>query len=217
MIIKQLVVGQMAVFCYILGCEETREALVIDPAGDEDLVAAAVRDLGLDLKYIFNSHGHPDHTCGNARMKELTGAAIVMHEADDALYNSPDGSQMAALWGFAPSPPADLRLRGGDQPFPLGRLSFDVLHTPGHTPGGVCLLGDGNLFTGDTLFVGSGGRTDLPGASLPAMLESIKRLMSLPDETIVWPGHDYGDRPTSTIGREKQTNVYVVEFDLLED
>ena len=90
-----------------------------------------------------------------------------------------------------------------------------MIHTPGHTPGGLCLLGDGNLFTGDTLFVGSGGRTDLPGANLQTMLQSIKKLMALPDETIVWPGHHYGDTPTSTIGREKKTNVYVVEFDLL--
>ncbi|MEW6264376.1 MAG: MBL fold metallo-hydrolase [Thermodesulfobacteriota bacterium] len=214
MIVKQLLVGQMAVFCYLIGCPETKEALVIDPAGDEEDIAAEARTAGLRIKYIFNSHGHPDHTCGNARMKELTGAAIVMHAADDDLFNSNQGVQMARMWGFEPSPRADVRL-DGEGPFQLGNLTLAVIHTPGHTPGGVCLLAQGNLFTGDTLFVGSGGRTDLPGASLSIMLESIRKLMALPDETIVWPGHDYGDRPTSTIGWEKKTNVYVTEFNLL--
>ncbi len=215
MIIKQLTVGQMAVFCYILGCEETRQALVIDPAGDEETVVAEAERADLKIKYIFNSHGHPDHTCGNARMKELTEASIVLHAADDDLFGSAEGLRMASQWGFRPSPRADIRIEG-DSTFDLGNLTLEVIHTPGHTPGGVCLLNDGNLFTGDTLFVGSGGRTDLPGASLPTMLESIKKLMSLPDETVIWPGHDYGDTPTSTIGREKKTNVYVVEFDLLK-
>lgn len=216
MIIKQLTVGHMAVFCYLIGCEATGEALVIDPAGDERRVAAEAAKAGLDIKYIFNSHGHPDHSCGNALMKELTGAAVVMHAADDDLFNSPEGAQMARMWGFAPSPPADIRLENQTD-FTVGRVTLDLIHTPGHTPGGICLLAEGNLFTGDTLFVGSGGRTDLPGASLPTMLQSIRKLMALPDETVVWPGHDYGDVPMSTIGREKKTNVYVVEFDLLSD
>ena len=214
MIIEQLTVGQMAVFCYIIGCPETGEALVVDPAGDEERVAEAIRAEGLRLKFIFNSHGHPDHTCGNSRMRDLTGAPIVMHAADDDFYNTPESRRMFAEWGFAPSPRADIRLEG-DTTLAVGNLKLDVLHTPGHSPGGLCLSAEGNLFTGDTLFVGSGGRTDLPGASLQVLLKSIRKLMALPDETVVWPGHDYGDTPTSTIGREKQTNVYVVEFDLL--
>ena len=215
MIIKQLTVGHMDVFCYLIGCEKTGETLVVDPAGDEDIVVRTADENGLKIKYIFNTHGHPDHTCGNARMKELTGADIVMHEADDDFFNSPEGRRMAEMWGFTPSPPADLRL-SGEPKIQVGELTLETLHTPGHTPGGVCLLAEGNLFTGDTLFVGSGGRTDLPGASLGVMLESIKKLMALPEETIVWPGHHYGDTPTSTIGREKKTNVYVLEFDLLD-
>ena len=215
MIIEQLTVGRMAVFCYLVACEKTRQTLVVDPAGDEDRIVDEARRAGLDIRYIFNTHGHPDHTCGNARLKELTGADIVMQAADDDLFNSPQGVEMARMWGFKPSPPADIRL-DGDVDFQLGDLTLKVLHTPGHTPGGCCLLADGNLITGDTLFVGSGGRTDLPGASLPVMLDSLRRLLTLPEETVVWPGHDYGDRPTSTIGREKQTNVYVIEFDLLE-
>lgn len=215
MIIKQMTVGHMAVFCYLIGCETTRVALAIDPAGDEDRVVAEAKDLGLTIEYIFNTHGHPDHSCGNVRMKELTNAKIVMHAEDDDLFNSTQGAQMARMWGFTPSPPADIRIEK-EGPFKVGNVELQVIHTPGHTPGGLCLLGDGNLFTGDTLFVGSGGRTDLPGANLPTMLQSIKKLMALPDETIVWPGHHYGDTPTSTIGREKKTNVYVTEFDLLD-
>ncbi|MFH1137794.1 MAG: MBL fold metallo-hydrolase [Pseudomonadota bacterium] len=216
MIIKQMTVGRMAVFCYLVGCGETGEALVIDPAGDEDMILREADRAGLSIKYIFNSHGHPDHSCGNARMKELTGAPLVMHAADDDLYNNSQSRDMFLAWGFTPSPPADIRL-GGDGVLTVGRTSLEVLHTPGHTPGGLCLLSDGALFTGDTLFVGSGGRTDLPGGSLPTLLQSIKRLISLPDDTIVLPGHDYGDSPTSTIGRERKTNVYVLEFDLGEE
>ena len=216
MILKQLLVGQMAVFCYLIGCETTKEALVIDPAGDEDYIVDQAERAGLEIKYIFNTHGHPDHACGNARMKELTGAPIIMHAADDDMFNSPEGRDIFRMWGFQPSPRADIRIEK-EEAFQVGRVKLDLIHTPGHSPGGLCLLSDGNLFTGDTLFVGSGGRTDLPGASLSLMLESIKRLMTLPDETIVWPGHDYGDTPTSTIGREKKTNVYVIEFDLLEE
>ncbi len=217
MFLKQLTVGSMAVFCYLIGCEETGAALVIDPAGGADRILNEAARAGLRIEYIFNSHGHADHTCGNQAIKDRSGARIVMHAADDDLFNSDQGRQMARQWGFKPSPPADIRITGED-PFRLGNLTFKVLHTPGHTPGGVCLLADGNLFTGDTLFVGSVGRTDLPGASLAVMLQSLKRLMTtLPDETVVWPGHDYGDRPSSTIGREKKTNVYVVEFGLLDD
>ena len=216
MIIKQLTVGRMTVFCYLIGCEETKRALVIDPAGNEEYVVEEAEKAGLTIDYIFNSHGHPDHTCGNARMKKLTGAPIVMHAADDEMFHSVEGLRMAAMWGFNPSPKADIKL-SREKTFEVGALSLELIHTPGHTPGCLCLLGQGNLFTGDTLFVGSGGRTDLPGASLKDMLESIKKLMALPEDTVVWPGHDYGETPTSTIGREKKTNVYVVEFNLLDD
>lgn len=215
MIIRQMTVGRMAVFCYVIGCENTRDALVIDPAGDEDKVVEAAKRENLNIKFIFNSHGHPDHTCGNARMKELTGAGIVMHHADDDFFNSDEGVRMARMWGFTPSPRADVRLNG-DEDFKLGDLVLKVLHTPGHTPGGVCLLADKHLFTGDTMFVGSGGRTDLPGADLNQLLESIKKIVSLPDDTIIMPGHHYGRTPTSTVAQEKKTNVYVVEFDLLQ-
>jgi len=209
MILEQIKVGFMEVFCYLIGCKETKECLVIDPAGDEDKIVAKINRHGLNLKKIVNTHGHADHTCGNRRMKELTGAQIVMHPLDDRLFNSPEGQQVSRQMGFEPSPPADAHVGDGDI-LRVGTIEMEVIHTPGHSPGGVCLLLDGNVFTGDTLFVGAVGRTDLPGASGRQFMESIKeRLLTLPEDTIVWPGHDYGMRPASTIGEEKKSNPWL--------
>jgi len=207
--IEQMEVGYMDVFCYIVACPVKKEALVIDPAGNEEDIVERIDQNEFVLKYIVNTHGHGDHTCGNARMKELTGAEIIMHEEDDRLFNSPEGQIMARQLGFALSPHADIFVKDGDD-ITVGEITLKVLHTPGHSPGGICLLGDGNLFTGDTLFVGGIGRTDLPGASLTQFMNSInKKLLTLPTETIVWPGHDYGDKPSSTIGIEKWSNPFL--------
>ncbi len=207
--VEQIKVGYMEVFCYLVSCPETKEALVIDPAGDEERIVEKIRKKGLDLKYIVNTHGHADHTCGNQKMKELTGAKIVMHEEDDRIFNSPEGQLMAKQMGFALSPHADVFVKDGDE-IAVGSVSLKVIHSPGHSPGGICLLGDGNLFTGDTLFVGAIGRTDLPGASLTRFMQSInERLLTLPGETVVWPGHDYGNRPSSTIDIEVKTNPWL--------
>ena len=207
--IEQMKVGSMDVFCYVVSCPRTKECLVIDPAGDEERVIERIKEKGLNLKYIVNTHGHPDHTCGNARVKDLTGAKIAMHELDDQMFNSPEGQEMARQWGFTISPPADMTVKGGDE-IVVGDVSLEVIHTPGHSPGGICLCADGNLFTGDTLFVGSIGRTDLPGASMDQFMRSIKEtLFALPGETIVWPGHNYGDRPSSTIDYERRTNPWL--------
>jgi glyoxylase-like metal-dependent hydrolase (beta-lactamase superfamily II) len=207
--IEQMKVGFMDVFCYIVSCPVKKEALVIDPAGNEEDIVERINQNGLVLKYIVNTHGHADHTCGNEKMKDLTGAEIIMHEEDDKLFNSPEGQIMARQMGFALSPHADIFVKDGDE-ISVGDVMLKVIHTPGHSPGGICLLGDGNLFTGDTLFVGGIGRTDLPGASYEDFMDSINRkLMTLPEEMIVWPGHDYGISPTSTIGREKITNPFL--------
>jgi hydroxyacylglutathione hydrolase len=207
--IEQMKVGFMDVFCYLVACPVKKEALVIDPAGDEERVVDRIRQKGYDLKYIVNTHGHPDHTCGNARTQELTGAKIVMHTLDEQAFNSPQGHAMARQWGFTPSPRADVTVEDGDL-IEVGEVSLNVLHTPGHSPGGICLLGDGNVFTGDTLFVGAIGRTDLPGASVNQFMASIReKLLSLPGDTVVWPGHDYGDRPSSTIDTERRTNPWL--------
>ncbi len=207
--IEQVKVGYMDVFCYIVSCPVKKEALVIDPAGNEEDIVERIDKNGLVLKYIVNTHGHADHTCGNAKMKDLTRAQIIMHEEDDKVFNSPEGQVMARQMGFALSPHADIFVKDGDE-ISIGDVTLKVIHTPGHSPGGICLLGYGNLFTGDTLFVGGIGRTDLPGSSAAQFMNSInKRLLTLPVDTIVWPGHDYGDRPSSTIGREKITNPFL--------
>ena len=207
--IEQMQVGFMAVFCYIVWCPMTKEAIVIDPAGDEDKIVRRLKDKGLHLKYIVNTHGHGDHTCGNAGMKKLTGAKIVMHKLDDQLYNSPEGQAISQQWGFEPSPPVDVLIEDGDK-IVFGNVSLEVMHTPGHSPGGVCLYTPGHVFTGDTLFVGAIGRTDLPGASMPDFMQAIKeRLLTLPGDTVVWPGHDYGSSPSSTIEIEKKTNPWL--------
>jgi hydroxyacylglutathione hydrolase len=194
MIIKQLDIGFMDNFCYIVGCEKTRKALVIDPGRDVDRIVSAAENQGLEIEAIVNTHGHGDHTAGNAELKSLTGAKIIIHALDAAGY-----------------PTADVLLKD-DNTLQLGGITFDVIHTPGHTPGGICLHAQGNLFTGDTLFVGDSGRTDLPGGDRPTLGKSIRRLMQLPDDTIIWPGHDYGPMPTSTIGWEKRNNVNAKEY-----
>jgi hydroxyacylglutathione hydrolase len=212
MILKQLKVGFMDVFCYLLGCEATGKAVVIDPAGDEKRIVETVHDSGLEIVGIVNTHGHPDHTCGNAKVTALTEAKIYMHSLDDRFFGSPEGRSMGRQMGFAPSPPADVTVEHGDT-IPFGKKALEVIHTPGHTPGGICLLVEGNLFTGDTLFVGAVGRTDFPGGSLKTLLRSIKeRILTLPDETVVWPGHDYGPKPFSTVAHERTHNPYLTDF-----
>jgi len=168
--------------------------MVVDPGGDEDRIVAHAREAGLTIKYIFNTHNHLDHIAGNARLKALTAASVVMHKLD-------------ADPGLA----VDIRL-DTEKAFQLGDITFQILHTPGHTPGGLCLYADGHLFTGDTLFVGDSGRTDLPNGDRLTLGASIRGLMKLPEDTIVWPGHDYGPTPHSTIGWEKRNNVNAKEY-----
>jgi glyoxylase-like metal-dependent hydrolase (beta-lactamase superfamily II) len=148
----------------------------------------------LTIVAIVNTHRHADHIAGSAQLKRLTGARIYMHPLDaDAC------------------PETDVHLSDGDT-LEVGRIVFQVVHTPGHTPGGICLSAEGQLFTGDTLFVGDSGRTDLPGGDRPTLAASIRRLMTLPENTVVWPGHDYGPTPSSTLGWEKRHNVNAREY-----
>lgn len=206
-------VGPYQVMTYLVLCPRTRQGVIIDPAGQEEDLAAWAREQGVEVKYILNTHGHPDHCLGNAGLKRLLGAPVAVHEADDDFFSSPEGQSVASdELGLPPPPPADLRLTDG-QTLRVGDLDIQVIHTPGHTPGSVCFLADGHLFTGDTLFVGAVGRTDLGGASLETLLKSLEeKLLPLPDETVVLPGHDYGETPTSTLGQEKQENPYITDF-----
>jgi len=214
--IVQTPVGNMEVFCYLVYDEQSDEGILIDPAGDESRLLDLLKEQGVKLRYIVNTHGHADHTCGNDYLRQETGAKVVMHTLDDEFFQQPENRQWAEMMGFCAAKPADIRVLDGDE-ISFGNLTAKFIHTPGHTPGACCILIDGNLFTGDTLFVGAVGRTDLPGASLPQLLESLKtKILSLPRETVVWPGHDYGDRPKSTVRREMETNPYITDF-LLDD
>ena len=208
MFVKQVEVSSMAIFAYIVGCEKTKDALVIDPSADTERLINEAQSRGYTIKYIVNTHSHADHTMGNLKMKELTGAKIIIHENDVAgLIHQP--LQMIMALGGDPSPPADITVKDGDL-ISIGETSLLVLHTPGHSPGGMSLYHTGIVFTGDTLFVGSVGRTDLGGGSFEVLSSSIhKKLFTLPDDTIVAPGHNYGDAPKSTIGKEKVYNPYV--------
>jgi hydroxyacylglutathione hydrolase len=194
MIILQIPVGAMDNFTYIVGCEKTRKAVVIDPGFEVERIVREAEDSNLKIELILNTHDHGDHTAGNTKLKELTGAKIIIHALDASNNVYPD-----------------MRL-DGDTTLNIGEIVFKVIHTPGHTPGGICLYAEGNLFTGDTLFVGDSGRTDLAGGHRPTLGASIRRLMQLPDDTIVWPGHDYGPTPTSTIHWEKRHNVNAKEY-----
>jgi hydroxyacylglutathione hydrolase len=212
-IIHQIPVGPFQVFTYLVACPVTKEAVLIDPAGEEERLAEFIRKEGFQIRYILNTHGHADHVVGNRAMKEMFSVPVCMHEADDDFFSLEEVRKASAKeLGLPPPEPADVRLRDGDE-LKVGSLLIRVIHTPGHTPGSACFLAHGNLFTGDTLFVGAAGRTDLTGASLDALIQSIqKKILPLPLETVIWPGHDYGETPSSTLEREREENVYITDW-----
>jgi glyoxylase-like metal-dependent hydrolase (beta-lactamase superfamily II) len=196
---------------YVLGCETTREGVVIDPGDDVDLLLDAVRQHGLSIKYILLTHAHLDHITGVARAKEALGAPVGLHRDDNFLYEAVVQQGMAFGFRVSRQPPVDF-FYDGPGPWRFGQYGAWVHHTPGHCPGGVCLaVGRGDrpertLFVGDTLFAGSIGRTDLPGGNLDVLLRSIRGvLFSFPDDTVVLSGHG---EPT-TIGHEKRTNPFL--------
>jgi glyoxylase-like metal-dependent hydrolase (beta-lactamase superfamily II) len=191
--------------CFIVGCEETKEAVVIDPGDEADKILMSLAESALTVKYIINTHGHFDHVSANKRMKEVTGADLLIHELDAPMLSQLSAS--ASAWGLPAedSPPPDRTLDDGDT-VDFGSISLQVLHTPGHTPGGISLYADGAVFVGDTLFAGSVGRTDFPGGDFNTLRESIQnKLFALADDVMVYPGHM---GPTS-IGREKRSNPFV--------
>jgi hydroxyacylglutathione hydrolase len=198
-------VGPLQTNCYIVGCEDTKEGAIIDPGGDAKRILAEVERLGLKIKYIINTHGHFDHTLANKGVVKATGASLAIHSADAPALTEGGGAFFFGVIGKA-SPPADTILEEG-QVLTLGRIELKVLHTPGHSPGSICLYSEeeGVLFDGDVLFNAGMGRYDLPGGDYRVLMESIKRLLTLPDDTIVYPGHG----PATTIGHERRSNPFL--------
>ena len=202
MILKKLVVGSFASNCYIVSSESTKEGMIIDAGADAKQILKSVNDLGLNIRFIVLTHGHPDHIGAVKGVKEATGAEVAIH-ADDA--RSLRRLSLSTIYNLSSPPPPDRLLKDGDS-IDVGDLHFSVLHTPGHSPGGICLLGHGVVFSGDTLFSNSIGRTGFPSSSHHQLMDSIyTKLMTLPDDTIVCPGHG----PDTTIGTERRSNPFL--------
>jgi glyoxylase-like metal-dependent hydrolase (beta-lactamase superfamily II) len=204
-LIKRLVVGSLSANCYVVGSEAGGEGMVIDPGGNTEEIYRAISDAALEIKIIVLTHGHSDHIAALYDIQDRTGAEVDIHTADaDFLEGRGSYSDQFGISYKTPHPP-DRLLHEGDT-LEIRGLSFTVIHTPGHTPGSICLLSGDKIFTGDTLFRRGMGTTLMPGSSRRQLLESIRtRLMVLPDETIVYPGHG---RET-TIGAERRDNPYV--------
>ncbi len=205
MIIKELAVGPIMANCFIVGCDETGEAVVIDPGDESDKILLALANSQLTVKHILNTHGHFDHVGANGKMKEVTGADLMIHPLDAPMLSHL--SMAAASFGLYAqnSPDADKELADGDI-ISFGKQSLKVIHTPGHSPGGVSFYTHGHVFVGDSLFAGSIGRTDLPGGNYDTLISSIqKKLFLLDDNTRVYCGHG----PQTTIGKEKKYNPFV--------
>jgi len=206
MILKVLPVGPIMANCFVLGCEKTREAAVIDPGDEDERILMALADEKLTLKYIINTHGHFDHVAANKAMKDATGAEILIHEEDAPMLSHL--SSMAVSFGLSAenSPAPDKFIKDGDI-IKFGEISLKVIHTPGHSRGGVSLFCENEklLFAGDTLFAGSIGRTDLPGGDYSTLIKNVRsKLFPLGDEVRVFPGHG----PETTIGTEKKFNPF---------
>lgn len=203
MIILSLAVGPIQANCYILGCEQTKEAVVIDPGDEAKRILSDLQKQALQLKTIINTHGHFDHVGANKALKDLTGAPVLIHRSDAPMLSHLSAS--AGMWGMrAKDSPADQFIKDGDR-ISFGQITLEVIHTPGHSPGGISLYTPKVLFVGDTLFAGSIGRTDFPGGDYDLLISCVRnRLFVLGDEVKVYPGHG----PDTTIGYERKYNPF---------
>ena len=201
-------VGQFFTNCYVVNCEKTKQAIILDPGFDNKAEAEQILDYihknMLKPKYIVNTHGHPDHTCGNGIIKEKYEIPIMIHENDAHMLGNILGKITQFFIFKHHSPNANIILHDGDL-IKFGTETLKVIHTPGHSRGSISLLGQKEIFTGDTLFAGSIGRTDFPESSEQEMKLSLKKLATLPDHLKVYPGHG----PPTTIGEEKQFNPFL--------
>ena len=187
MIFEQLRTGGDRNFSYLVGDEETKEAMLVDPSFEPGVAIRRAEELGLRITVVVHTHGHPDHVAGTDAVRRATGARVLSFAGEGSAEKLGDGDEIK-----------------------VGKLSFKAIYTPGHTMDSICIYGEGKLMTGDTLFVGKVGGTGF-GDDARREYESLhEKLMRLPDETEVWPGHDYGVRPTSTIGDEKKENPFIL-------
>ena len=208
MILQMFAVGRLFTNCYVVGCEKTKESIIIDPGFDDQLEAERVFEFidsnALILKFIVNTHGHPDHTCGNGIVKKRFHIPLLIHEYDAHMVGK-SSNKISELFGFEnSSTPADMLLHDGDM-VKFGKTTLKVIHTPGHSRGSISLLGEKEVFTGDTLFAGSIGRTDFPESSARDMTLSLRKLANLPNHLVVYPGHG----PITTIAKEKRSNPFL--------
>lgn len=197
--------GALETNCYLVYCPDTKEGIIVDPAGEPERILSEIQRLGMKTVLVVNTHGHIDHVAANDAVRKATGAPLALHALDAGYLAHPDPA--FARWLGAPErlAPANRNLEHGDA-VAFGTCTLTVLHTPGHTPGGISLFGEGVVFTGDALFNQGVGRTDLPGGDWRQLQTSIRtRLYTLPDETVVYPGHG----PSTNIGAERADNPYV--------
>lgn len=202
-----LTVGPIMENCYILYDENTLDGIIVDPGAEANRILATVAKLHLNIKYIVNTHGHADHIGANREIGEALHCKLAIHQDDEPMLASPDVnlSSSGYMGKLITSQSADILLKENDI-IEFGNCQLKVLHTPGHTPGGICLVGEGVVMSGDTLFAGSVGRTDLPGGSMRQLITAIRtKLMPLNPDLKVYPGHG----PSSTIGEECQSNPYL--------
>lgn len=206
MILKRVEISSMAVNCYIVGCEETKEAAVIDPGGNSRGILKALEDNGLKAIYIINTHGHIDHIGANRKIKDATGAKVLIHQDDAKMLVNAVSNFSFMMGQQVTSPPAEEYIDEGDIIKIGNTVELEVIHTPGHSPGGVCLKTGNIIFSGDTLFYGSIGRTDFPGGSYNDLISNIKtKLLCYDDDVVVYPGHG----PATTIGFERKRNPFL--------
>ena len=205
--IQKIVVGQLDVNCYIISDDSSSEALIIDPGDEPEKIIEFIDATGLQPKYILFTHAHYDHVCAAKELHDRYNAVIVMHEQEKTTYRRT--AQLCISWGYDPEDfPGPERIVKDNDTISVGKISFKVIHTPGHTPGSICILAENTLFSGDTLFKGSVGRTDLPGGDFRLLSESLKKLTLLPPQTRVLCGHE----SETSIAEEMRDNPFLKDI-----